>query len=410
VPRSLIYDWNGDPAPRPARRVELNDETLRDGLQSPSVTDPPPEAKLRLLHLMADLGIAAVTIGFPAAGPRMLEQTRLLARELRRARLPLAANAAARALESDVAPIASAAQEAGVPVEAAIFIGASAVRRESHGWTIADTLEMSERAIRFALRESLPVMFVLEDASRTDPETLRTLYREAIGWGVRRLCLADTTGHATPPGVERLVRFVRDEVIAPSNETMALDWHGHRDRGLAVANCLAAIAAGVDRVHGTALGCGERAGNAEMELLLANFHLAGLPHGDLTRLPEYCRLASQALRLRIPANHPVVGYDAFRTASGIHAAAILQAHARGDSELAELTYSSLSASVFGLQQRFALSPMSGHALVRHWLDQHGHDSGDEALVEALLAAAKQADRVLGDDDAEKVVRGVGVAR
>jgi 2-isopropylmalate synthase len=410
VPRSLIYDWNGEQAPRPARRVELNDETLRDGLQSPSVTDPPPEAKLRLLHLMADLGIAAVTIGFPAAGPRMLEQTRLLARELRRARLPLAANAAARALESDVAPIASAAQEAGVPVEAAIFIGASAVRRESHGWTIADMLEMSERAIRFALRESLPVMFVLEDASRTDPETLRTLYREAIGWGVGRLCLADTTGHATPPGVERLVRFVRDEVIAPSNETVALDWHGHRDRGLAVANCLAAIAAGVDRVHGTALGCGERAGNAEMELLLANFHLAGLPHGDLTRLPEYCRLASRALRLRIPANHPVVGYDAFRTASGIHAAAILQAHARGDSELAELTYSSLSASVFGLEQQFALSPMSGHAIVRHWLDQHGHDSGDEALVEALLAAAKQADRVLGDDDAEKVVRGVGVAR
>lgn len=410
MPRSLIHDWNGERAPRLARRVELNDETLRDGLQSASVTDPPPEAKLRLLHLMADLGIAAVTVGFPAAGPRMLDQTRLLAKALVRERLPLAANAAARALEGDVAPIASVAQETGLEIEAAIFIGASAVRRESHGWTLAEMLDLSERAVRFAFRENLSVMFVLEDASRTDPDTLRTLYDHAIEWGVRRVCLADTTGHATPAGVEHLVRFVRDEAIVPSGQAVALDWHGHRDRGLAVANCLAAIAAGADRVHGTALGCGERAGNAEMELLLANFHLAGLPHGDLTRLPEYCRLVSQALCLRVPANHPVVGYDAFRTASGIHGAAILQAHARGDRELAELTYSSLPASVFGLEQQFALSPMSGHAIVRHWLVQHGHDPADEALVESLLAAAKQADRVLADEDAERVVRSVGVPR
>ena len=321
MPRTLIHDWNGEHTPGPPRRVELNDETLRDGLQSPSATDPPPEAKLHLLHLMADLGVAAVTLGFPAAGPRMLAQTRLLAGELARSRLPLAANAAARTLEADVVPIASVAQQTGFPIEAAIFIGASAIRRESHGWTLDEMLGLSGRAVEFALREGLPVMFVLEDASRTDPETLRALYGQAIGWGARRLCLADTTGHATPAGVERLVRFVRDDIIAPSGEAIALDWHGHRDRGLAVANCLTAIAAGVDRVHGTALGCGERAGNTEMELLLANFHLMGLPHGDLTRLPEYCRLASQALHLRIPANHPVVGYDAFRTASGIHAAA-----------------------------------------------------------------------------------------
>jgi isopropylmalate/homocitrate/citramalate synthase len=410
VPRSLIHDWNGERALSPGRRVELNDETLRDGLQSPSVTDPSLEAKLRLLHLMADLGISAVTIGFPAAGPRMLKQTRALAAELVRERMPVAANAAARALQADVRPIVSVAEDVGLPIEAAIFIGASAVRRESHGWSVDGMLAMSERAVGFALREGLPVMFVLEDASRTDPETLRTLYREAIRWGVRRLCLADTSGHATPPGVERLVRFVRDEVITPSGENIALDWHGHRDRGMAVANCFAAIGAGVDRVHGTALGCGERAGNAEMELLLANLHLGGLPHGDLTRLPEYCTLASRALGLRVPANHPVVGYDAFRTASGIHAAAILQAHARGDVGLAELTYSSLPASLFGLEQRFALSPMSGHAIARHWLEQHGHDPADDQLVDSLLAAAKQGDRVLEDADAERVVRNVGVAR
>ena len=410
MPRSLIHDWNGERAAPTERRIELNDETLRDGLQSPSVTDPPPETKLRLLHLMADLGIAAVTVGFPAAGPRMLAQARLLAQEIARARLPLAANASARTVEADIAPIATLAQETGVPLEAAVFIGASAIRRESQAWTLTDMLRLSEDAVRFAVREGLSVMFVLEDASRTDPETLRALYGHAIGCGARRLCLADTTGHATPAGVERLARFVRDEVIAPSGERVRLDWHGHRDRGLAVANCLAAIAAGADRVHGTALGAGERAGNAEMELLLANFHLMGIPHGDLTRLAEYCRLVSQALGLTIPTNQPVVGSDAFRTASGIHAAAILRAEERGDTELAELTYSSLPASVFGLAQQFALSPMSGHASVRHWLREHGHDPTDEPLVEALLAAAKQADRALSDGEAERVVRAAAVSR
>jgi 2-isopropylmalate synthase len=410
VPRSLIHDWNGERAALTERRIELNDETLRDGLQSPSVTDPPPETKLRLLHLMADLGIAAVTVGFPAAGPRMLAQARLLTQEIARARLPLAANASARTVKADIAPIATLAQETGVPLEAAVFIGASAIRRESQDWTLTDMLRLSEDAVRFAVREGLSVMFVLEDASRTDPETLRALYGHAIRCGARRLCLADTTGHATPAGVERLARFVRDEVIAPSGERVPLDWHGHRDRGLAVANCLAAIAAGADRVHGTALGAGERAGNAEMELLLANFHLMGIPHGELTRLPEYCRVVSQALGLTIPTNQPVVGSDAFRTASGIHAAAILRAEEQGDTELAELTYSSLGASVFGLAQRFALSPMSGHASVRHWLREHGHDPTDEPLVEALLAAAKQADRALSDGDAERVVRAAAVSR
>lgn len=406
MPHRLIYDWNGERALSAAPHVQLNDETLRDGLQSPSAVDPSPDSKVRLLHLMAELGIHAVTLGFPAAGPRMLAQTRLLAGEIARARLPLAANAPARAAQADIEPIAAVAQETGVAVEAAIFIGASAIRRQSQGWTVDDLLRMSEAAVRFAVRRNLPVMFVLEDASRTGPATLRTLSARAVEWGARRLCLADTTGYATPRGVERMVRLVRDDVIARSGEPVALDWHGHRDRGLAMANSLAAIEAGADRIHGTALGSGERVGNTEMELLLANLHLMGVTTGDLTRLPEYCRVASQGLGLRIPVNHPVVGADAFRTASGIHAAAILRAREQGDPELAELTYSSLRASAFGRPQQLALSPMSGHAAVRYWLRTHGHDADDESLVETLLAAAKRANRALSDREAELVVRGV----
>ena len=189
-------------------------------------------------------------------------------------------------------------------------------------------LRVSEEAVTFAVRQGLPVMYVTEDTTRARPETLKALYGNAIRWGARRLCLADTTGHATPSGVRNLVRFVRDEIISPSGEDVKLDWHGHRDRGLGIANCLAAIEAGVDRVHATALGVGERVGNTEMDLLIVNLRLLGLYTHDVSRLPEYCRLAAEATGVPIPVNYPVVGADAFRTGTGVHAAAIVKAHAR----------------------------------------------------------------------------------
>ncbi|HEX5385910.1 MAG TPA: LeuA family protein [Gemmatimonadales bacterium] len=411
-PESLIHDWNGERPPSPAavRCPALNDETLRDGLQSPSAIDPGPDLKLRLLHLMAELGIGAVTLGYPAAGPRMLAQTRLLASEIARARLPLAGNCAARTLEADLAPIAAVQAETGVALEAAAFIGTSGVRMAAEGWTLGGMVGALERAVRFAVGQGLAVMFVAEDASRAAPATLRTLGRAAVQCGARRICLADTAGSATPEGVRRLVQFVREEVVAPSPEPVGIDWHGHRDRGLALANCLAAIDAGADRVHATALGTGERAGNAEMELLLANLGLRGCTYGDLTRLPEYCITAARAMGVAIPANHPVVGGDAFRTASGVHAAAVLKALGRGDDALADALYSSLPAREFGLAQRIAISPMSGKSNVRHWLAMHGYDAGDSALIAALLAAAKAADHALADAECEAAVQRVLGAR
>jgi isopropylmalate/homocitrate/citramalate synthase len=391
----LVFDWNGERGG--ARiRVALNDETLRDGLQSPSAVEPADERKLRLVHLMAELGISAATIGFPAAGPRMLAQCRLLAREVASARLPLSLNCAARTVESDLEPIADLAQASGLPIEAAAFIGTSALRQTAEGWSLERMVSAVDRAVAFARRAGLPVMFVAEDASRAHPDTLAALCLSAIRSGAGRICLADTTGHATPAGVARLIRFVRDRVIRPSGTDIGLDWHGHRDRGLAVANCLAAITAGADRIHATALGVGERAGNAEMELLLANLYLLGVSPGNLERLPEYCRTAADALGIEVPARHPVVGADAFRTGTGIHAAALLKAQLAGDHVLADLLYSSLPAAAFGLSQRIAVSPVSGRANVRHWLAAHGYDPEDAVLSDALLAAAKQSDRALSD--------------
>lgn len=402
--RELLYDWSGGTSESAKRFacVALNDETLRDGLQSPSVVEPPADEQRRLLHIMVELGIDAATIGCPAAGPRHLTQVRALAREIAAARLPLAPICVARTLVADVEPIVRIASDVGMPIEVGAFIGASAIRRYAEGWTLDQMLRVSEETIRFAVGQGLPVMFVAEDTTRSEPDTVRALYTNAIRAGARRLCLTDTTGCATPDAVRRLVRFVRETVVAASGEAVLLDWHGHRDRGLALANALAAIEAGVDRVHGTALGVGERVGNTEIELLLVNLHLEGATRGDLRRLPDYCRAVARAMGIPIPPNHPVVGVDAFRTASGVHASAILKALALGNAQAADLMYSSVPAGDFGLAQRIVMSPMSGLSNVRYWLELHGYDANDERLSTALLARAKQADRVLSDNECHRV--------
>ncbi|MBK5189109.1 MAG: hypothetical protein JJD97_12760 [Gemmatimonadaceae bacterium] len=401
----LIYDWNTrEPAYSwESCRVELNDETLRDGLQSPSVTDPSIADKIALLHLMAELGIAAANIGLPGAGSRTRADTLALAREIVSAKLPISANCAARTLVADIEPIARIAQDSGLAIEAATFIGSSPIRQYAEEWTLEKMVHVSEEAVRFAVGEGLSVMFVTEDTTRANPETLRALYGAAIACGARRVCLADTVGHATPDGVRALVRFVRENIITPSGEAVKIDWHGHRDRGNGLANCMAAIEAGVDRVHGTVFGIGERVGNAEMDLLLINLRLLGAHHHDLRRLPEYTALASRALGVAIPPSYPVFGEDAFRTATGVHAAAIAKAQRKGDAWLADRIYSGVPAGDFGLSQRVDVGHVSGISNVKSWLETHGYDASDEALCRSILESAKKATRTLRDDELAALV-------
>jgi 2-isopropylmalate synthase len=401
----LVFDWNaqGGGYDYARSRVVLNDETLRDGLQSPSVIDPPMEVKIRLLHLMADLGVRAADIGLPGAGPRAVAQVRALAREIVDQKLPIDMNCAARTVVADVEPIVRVSDEVGVPIEAATFIGSSSIRQYTEDWTLDKMLRVSEEAVTYAVSHGLPVMYVTEDTTRARPETLKALYGAAIRCGARRICLADTVGFATPAGVRSLIRFVQDEIVAPSGESVKIDWHGHRDRGLGVANCLAAIEAGVDRVHGTALGIGERVGNAEMDLLIVNLFLLGLHTGDLSKLNEYCRLVSEATGIPVPAQYPVVGSDAFRTATGVHAAAIMKARKKGDEWLADRVYSSVPAATFGFRQRIEISPVSGLSNVKCWLEEHGYDPEEAAVSEALFAAAKRADRTLAEDECHRLV-------
>jgi len=399
--QELIHDWNtaGDAVDyRRLHPVELDDETLRDGLQCPSVTDPTIGEKIEILNLMCELGIHTANIGLPGAGPRAENDVRALAREIADNRLPIGANCAARTVRADIEPIARVAQETGVAIEACTFIGSSPIRQYAEDWTLDRMLKASEEGVRFAVSEGLGVMFVTEDTTRARPETLKQLYGLAIDCGASRICLADTVGHATPHGVRQLVRFVRDEIVKPSGRDVKIDWHGHRDRGYGLANTFAAIEEGVHRVHGTALGIGERVGNTEMDLLLVNLKLVGMHERDLSKLPQYVRAVSRATGVPVPPSYPVFGDDAFRTGTGVHAAAIIKAMQKGDDWLVDRVYSGIPAALFGLQQRIEISHMSGLSNVKFWLAQHGYDASDDALCQHVFSLAKRTSHVLSDDE------------
>ncbi len=390
---ALLYDWNAIAgAPAPPRPVELNDETLRDGLQSPSVRHPPLERKLELLHHMEALRIDAANIGYAGAGPQALADVVALAGEIGRAGLSIWPNCAGRTTAADIEPIAEAQQRTGVRVAAHIFLGSSPIRQYAEGWDLDFLLRTTEHAVGLARSLDLDVMFVTEDTTRARAEDLRALYTTAIEAGATRICLADTVGHATPWGVRNLVRFIHG-VVADSGEDVRIDWHGHRDRGLDVINSLVALAEGVDRIHACALGIGERAGNTPLDVLLVNLKLLGWIERDLRTLPAYCRAAADALGVPIPCNYPVIGDDAFQTSTGVHASAILKALRRGDAWLADRVYSSVPAADCGREQTITIGPMSGQANVVAWLDARGlpHDG---PTLERILAVAKASDHVL----------------
>lgn len=394
----LIHDWNAihPQSLRPAGHVLLNDETLRDGLQSPSVRDPLIEDKIAILHLMEALGINSLDLGLPGAGPRAFEHTKALAREIVDHKMKIRANCAARTHENDIRPIAEISQKTGLRIEAATFIGSSPIRRYTEGWTDDFLLQTTEKAVKYAVSLGLDPMYVTEDTSRCDPEMVKKLYATAINNGARAIVICDTAGHATPMGAFALVRFVLQEVVKPSGEKIRVDWHGHCDRGLGVANSMAALVAGADCVHASALGVGERVGNTQMDLMLVNLKLMGIPpwaDQDLTKLKDYCLAVARATGVPIPANYPVVGEDAFRTATGVHAAAIVKAFKKNDVELANAVYSGVPSHVFGLEQIIDIGPMSGKSNVVFWLERRGIPATEE-LVDRVFARAKQSDHTL----------------
>jgi isopropylmalate/homocitrate/citramalate synthase len=409
----LIYDWNRiHPASlRPMGHVLLNDETLRDGLQSPSVRDPSIQEKIPILHLMETLGIDSLDLGLPGAGPRAVEHVEALAREIVGHRMKIRANCACRTHPNDIRPIAEIVQRTGLKIEAATFIGSSPIRRFTENWTDDFLLTTTESAVKYAVSLGLDVMYVTEDTTRCDPEMVKRLYSTAINCGARAICICDTAGHATPMGTFALVQFIIKEVVKPSGEKVRVDWHGHCDRGLAIANSMAALVAGAECVHATALGIGERVGNTQMDQMLLNLKLMGIPpwaDQDLTKLKEYCLAVSRATGVPIPANYPVVGEDAFRTATGVHAAAVIKAYKKNDIELANTVYSGVPSHVFGLEQVIDIGPMSGKSNVLFWLERRGIPASD-GVVESIYRRAKASDHTLSEAEILECVERVAPA-
>jgi 2-isopropylmalate synthase len=405
----IIYDWNvhDSHAPLWPKQFALFDETLRDGLQSPSVHDPTIEDKIELVVLLDRLGVEHVDIALPGAGPRAVEDAVRLATEIRDRKLAIKPACAARTHLNDIRPIVEISQRAGIAVEVMTFIGSSPIRQFAESWDAKRILKMSAEAVSFATSNNLPCTYVTEDTIRSRPEMLAALFRNAVDSGAQRLCLCDTVGHATPAGVESLVRFTRAIVDGMGLEgTVGIDWHGHNDRGLAVVNSLSALRAGADRIHGTVLGVGERVGNAAIDQLLVNLFLMGaLPEDrDLSALDALCALLSRACKVPMPYNYPVFGRDAFRTATGVHAAAIIKAERKGDSFLADRIYSGVPAAMFGRSQEIEIGPMSGESNVCYWLERHGVPASTET-VKRVFTLAKTANRLLSTEEILHAARG-----
>ena len=402
----LIFDWNkvgGDADAEATTRLQFDDETLRDGLQSPSVKDPDLDQKIKMVHLMNELGIDTVDVGLPGAGERARQHIKMLVRET--AGLNIDANVACRTLISDIKPAVDLVQELGTPLEVCAFIGSSPIRQYAEGWDIDEMVRLSKEAISFAVEHDVPAMFVTEDTTRARPEDVRALYTAAIEAGARRICICDTCGHSTPEGVAAIVGFVK-ELVRNLGADVGIDWHGHRDRGLGLINALAAAEAGATRLHATALGVGERAGNTEMDLLLVNLRLLGQIDNDLSSLAQYCEIAGNATGVPIPHNYSVFGSDAFETGTGVHAAAVIKAFKKGDAWLADRIYSGVPAGMFGLEQVIRVGPMSGRSNVAWVLEKNGVEATEER-VQDVLSLAKETPRLLTD---EEVLAAAGASR
>ncbi len=405
--QELIYDWNvldsRRPIARGSRPVLFFDESLRDGIQCPSVVDPKINDKLEILHLMDSVGIQWVDVGLPGAGARAVEDGTRITQEIIDCGLNIQPSAAGRTHINDLRPIVEISQKTGQSLEVMAFLGSSPIRQFAEDWDLNRMIRMAVDAIDFAVREGLPVCFVTEDTVRSRPKTLDALFRAAMDAGATRLCLCDTVGHATPDGVRAIVRFTQSVVDASGNrDRVTLDWHGHNDRGLALTNAIVALESGANRLHGTGIGIGERVGNTSIDQLLLNLQLLGVIDHDLSNLTRYCHKISEAMQVAIPVNYPLAGADAFRTATGVHAAAIIKAQNKGDTWLADRIYSGVPASEFGCGQKIEVGHMSGASNVVYYLRERGIEPSEERVAR-ILDFAKGTNHTLTEDEIMSLV-------
>jgi 2-isopropylmalate synthase len=374
-------------------------------LQSPSARNPTIEQKIELIDYMERLGVQKVDLGLPGAGPFHVDHIDAMLEHMGDSGYSLRPGCAVRTVVSDIEPLVDLQAKHERQIQASAFLGTSPIRQFAEGWTMDRIISTAEKAVTFAVDNDIPVMFVTEDTTRSKPEEIKEIYSRAIELGADRICVCDTCGHVTPNGVRKLLRFIQDEVIPDSGvnrRDIEVNWHGHQDRGLGVANNLAAYEAGADVIHGTALGVGERAGNAPLDQTLVNLSLMGVIKNDLTALNEYTRKVHEYVEVALPHNYPVFGEDAFETGTGVHASAVIKAMNKGDNWLADRVYSGVPAGDFGLQQVIRIGHMSGRSNVIHWLENNGYEAEDD-LVAHMFEVAKSQRKMMLDEEVHSVI-------
>jgi 2-isopropylmalate synthase len=380
---SLIHKWNPDTEilKRLYQEALVVDETLRDGLQGYLNRQPSIEEKIQFLEMMHSLGITDLALGFPAGNPGDMPD---LARHIIQRKFQFNPYALARIVESDIDAIDEIAQETGLSIAVMLFVGSSPIRAFVEGWDFKEKGLQVEKMIKYAHSKSLEVIFATEDTTQSQHETIERLYKTALDQGVKRLLIADTVGAAEPNDVRVIINYFKNEIMNGFSG-IELDWHGHNDLGLAVANSLQAIQSGVKRVHGTVRGIGERAGNAALEQLIYNMYKHGNNRYNLQELRTYDRLVSDSTSEGdLSPRQPIVGDKIFTTRSGIHTSAILAALELGGPELADLIYSSVSAGALGREQEFELNEYSGSAGVKHELAKLPDIAIPEELMEDFI--------------------------
>ena len=409
--QDLIYDWNaidyeiGRNASNHPHELWFDDETLRDGLQSPSARNPTIEQKIELIDFMEALGIQKADLGLPGAGPFHVGHIDAMLTHMGENDYSLRPGCAVRTVVSDIEPLVELQAKHERQIQASAFLGTSPIRQYAEGWTMEKIISTAEKAVSFAIDNDIPVMFVTEDTTRSKPEDIKAVYTRALELGADRICVCDTCGHVTPNGVRKLLSFIQNEVIPDAGvkrRDIEVNWHGHQDRGLGVANNLAAYEAGAAVIHGTALGVGERAGNAPLDQTLVNLSLMGVISNDLTALNEYMRKAHEYVEVALPRNYPVFGEDAFETGTGVHASAVVKAMKKGDHWLADRVYSGVPAADYGLQQVIRIGHMSGRSNIIWWLQQNGYEATDE-LVSHMFEVAKVQRRMMTDKEVHAAI-------
>lgn len=390
--------------------AQIDDETLRDGLQSSGIRHPTPEEGLVLFDLMYQLGTQRADIGFAAAGEAHMKRIKAIAEHNSILDPKMEISCAARMTPQDIEPIVQISQEIGAHFWADAFIGITPERIDSEGWNQKQMIEWVENTVGFSLENDVDVMLVTEstiDGIEKNAEFLEQIYLTGLNKGAKRVCISDTTGARLPHEVEEAVLWMRQLLNRSGFEKVAIDFHGHNDLRSAVPNSIAALRAGAQRVHATILHAGERRGNTDRTALQLQLRRTGMDQGayNLRVIPEYVRQASRILGIEVRESYPGIGDESRAVISGVHASAVLKAKKIQEDNAGGVYLPVNYQELLGVEPSHVvrIGPMAGRASVHLWAIFQGLDEISDAQATKVIAWAKKEKRALTDDEIRKLL-------